>query len=254
MAGSDATVRKEQKQKASPLWVKVADTLRRRIQIDGDSRGLSDIALSNEFNVSTVVIRQAVSKLVEEGLLVRQRGKGTFVTRKEPLHGGLSALESFFDEWQLQGRRVRVELLDNRSVAASITVAAGLGVRTGEMVAYLRRLRFADELPVAVDYRWMPMDVVEGVGEQDFLQEAIWRVLRRYKNVDVAESRITIKAAAATAEVARYLEIGVGEPVLDHEVQVVDARGRVVILGSTLYHSERFVYTTTAKARGPSAN
>jgi len=56
------------------------------------------------------------------------------------------------------------------------------------MVAYLRRLRFADELPVAVDYRWMPADVVEGIGEQDFLREAIWRVLRRYKNVDMAKN------------------------------------------------------------------
>lgn len=53
---------------------------------------------------------------------------------------------------------------------------------------------------------------------------------------------------------AQYLATGVGDPVLDHEVQVVDARSRAVILGSTLYDSERFVYTTTAGARGPSAN
>ena len=236
--------------KSQPLWVNVADTLRRRIESGDNSKGLSDIALSSEFNVSTVVVRQAVGQLVEEGLLVRQRGKGTFVT-KEPLHGGLSALECFFDEWQLQGRRVRVELLDNRIVTASMTVAAGLGVPPGAMVAYLRRLRFADDLPVAVDYRYMPTDLVEGLGEKDFLQEAIWRVLRRYKNVDVAESLVTIKAAAASFEVAKCLEIEVGAPVLDHEVQVLDSKGRVIILGSTLYHAERFVYTTVAKARGP---
>jgi GntR family transcriptional regulator len=234
--------------KTAPLWVHVADTLRARIENGNDSRGLSDIALSNEFNVSTVVIRQAVKQLVDEGLLVRQRGKGTFVT-KEPLHGGLNAVESFFDEWQLQGRSVRVELLDHRMVTASITVAAGLGVKPGEMVAYLRRLRLADDLPVAVDYRYMPTDLVEGVAEKDYLEEAIWRVLLRHKNVDVKESLITIKAAAANFEVAQCLGIEVGAPVLDHEVQVIDANGRVIILGSSLYHAERFVYTTVAKAR-----
>jgi GntR family transcriptional regulator len=239
---------KGQSRKLQPLWVNVADTLRRRIEHGYDSKGLSDIALSNEFNVSTAVVRQAVGQLVEEGLLVRQRGKGTFVT-KEPLQGGLNAVESFFDEWQLQGRTVRVELLDDRMVAASMTVAAGLGVRPGEMVVYLRRLRFADELPVAVDYRYIPTDLVEGIREEEFLQEAIWRVLRHHKNVEVAESRITIKAAAANAEVAGHLSIEVGEPVLVHEVQVCDARGRVIILGRSMYHSERFVYTTVAKAR-----
>jgi len=250
MSNAEQKEAKEAKEskKAQPLWVGVADTLRKRIESGNDSKGLSDIALSNEFNVSTVVIRQAVSQLVEEGLLVRQRGKGTFVT-KEPLHGGFNAVNPFFDEWQLQGRQVRVEILDNRLVVASMTVAAGLGVRPGEMVAYLRRLRFADDLPVAVDYRYMPRDLVEDIGESDFQQGAIWQVLRRHKNVEVAESVITIKAAAANAEVAQYLGVEIGAPVLDHEVQVIDLRGRVIILGSSLYHAERFVYTTVAKAR-----
>src|SRR5262249_37264125 len=155
---------REQSRKSVPLWVNVANVLRSRIENGDDPGRLSDIALSNEFNVSTVVVRQAVRQLVDEGLLVRQRGKGTFVTKepKEPLHGGLNAVEPFFDEWRLQGKRVRVELVDNRTIAASIPVAAGLGIRPGEMVAYLRRLRFADDLPVAVDYRYMPTELVEG--------------------------------------------------------------------------------------------
>jgi GntR family transcriptional regulator len=231
-----------------PLWVNIADVLRSRIEKGGDVGGLSDVALASEFKVSTVVVRQAVQQLVQEGLLVRRRGKGTFLAN-EPLHGGLDALECFVDEWSLQGRRVRVELLGRSFIAANMTVAAGLGVQPGTIVAYLTRLRLADDLPVAIDYRHMPAELVEGIPDEDFLQESIWRVLRRAKNADPGETRITIKAAAASPEVARHLHVEVGSPVLDHEVQVVSDRGQIMILGSSLYHPERFVYSTKVQKR-----
>lgn len=231
-----------------PRWVTIADALRTRIEKDGDDRGLSDIALANEFKVSTVVVRQAVQQLVQEGLLVRRRGKGTFLA-EAPLRGALDTLECFVDEWKLQGHSVRLEVLDRRVIAANMTVAAGLGVSPGEMVTYLVRLRFADNMPVAVDYRYLPLELAEGIPNEEFLQESIWRVLRRSKNADPGETRITIKAAAATSEVARYLEVEIGSPVLDHEVQVVSDRGQVMILGSSFYHPERFVYSTKVQKR-----
>jgi GntR family transcriptional regulator len=233
---------------ARPLWVHIADVLRNRIVKGGDDRGFSDIALASEFKVSTVVVRQAVQQLVQEGLLIRRRGKGTFLA-EEPLRGALDTLECFVDEWKLQGHSVRLEILDRRLVAANMTVAAGLGVRPGELVTYLSRLRFADNLPVAVDYRYLPAELVEGILDEDFLQESIWRVLRRCKDADPAETRITIKATSASQEVARYLEIEVGSPVLDHEVQVVSDRGQIMILGSSFYHPDRFVYSTRVQKR-----
>jgi GntR family transcriptional regulator len=229
-----------------PLWVNIADVLRRRIERGSEDQDFSDVALASEFKVSTVVVRQAVQQLVQEGLLVRRRGKGTFLAN-EPLRGGLDALQCFVDEWSLQGHSVRMELIDRRLVAANMTVAAGLGVRPGEIVAYLRRLRLADDLPVAMDYRYMQAELVSGIPDEDFLQESIWRVLRRHKNVMPGESRVTLKAAAATQEVAHYLGVPVGAPVLDHEVQVLDPRGRVLILGSSLYHADRFVYSIKVK-------
>jgi GntR family transcriptional regulator len=230
----------------APLWVQVAGLLRQRIESGAEGQDFSDVGLSNELKVSTLVVRQAVQQLVQEGLLVRRRGKGTFLAN-QPLRGGLSALQCFVDEWSLQGRKVRMELVCRRMVAATMSVAAGLGVSPGQIVAHLVRLRYADELPVAVDYRFMRSELVEGIPDEDFLQESIWRVLRRHRNITPGESRFTIKAAGATPDVARYLEVSVGAPVLDHEVQVLDRFGQVLILGSSLYHADRFVYSTQVR-------
>lgn len=251
MARQQARVKHDRDENGAivPLWVNVADTLRRRIHngSDGsDGSDFSDVALSSEFKVSTVVVRQAVQQLVQEGLLIRRRGKGTFLANK-PVQGGLDRLPRFVDEWGLQGHRVSIKLIDRRLVAANITVAAGLGIQPGETVCYLRRLRIADDLPVAMDYRYIPADLVADIPDEDFLHEAIWENLRRHKNVTAAESRVIIKAAGASAEVAQHLEVDVGAPVLDYEVQVVDTQGRVVILGTTFYHADRFVYSTKIK-------
>ena len=63
-----------------PLWAQIADILRRRIaESDSDSTGFTDASLVAEFGVSPMTVRQAVSVLVDEGLLVRQRGRGTFL-------------------------------------------------------------------------------------------------------------------------------------------------------------------------------
>ena len=89
--------------------------------------------------------------------------------------------------------------------------------------------------------------MVSGIPDEDFLQESIWRVILRHKNVTPGESRVTLKATGASQEVAHYLDVPVGAPVLDHEVQVLDSRGRVLILGSSLYHADRFVYAINVK-------
>jgi len=244
----DSLVLKEP-MKAERRWITVASILRERIAKGDirDGRDLSDIGLANEFQVSTAVVRQAVTQLVEEGLLTRQRGKGTFIN-KEPLEGGLK-LESF-DAWNLQGHTISVELLEARNVVANITVAAGLGVQVGQPAFYLKRLRCADGLPVALDYRYIPADLATGIDHHEFQEEAIWRVLQRTRGVQMMESMRTIKASAATQEAADILDVPPGSPVLHHEVQVLDTTGRVTILGTTVYHPDRFVYRTMVKANG----
>jgi GntR family transcriptional regulator len=246
MSKAQARRTKDEAGASAPRWVAIADVLRKRIESGSDERDFSDVALANEFKVSTVVVRQAVQQLVQEGLLIRRRGKGTFLAN-EPLRGGLDALHCFVDEWSLQGHSVHVQLIDRSLVAANMSVAAGLGVEPGQIVSHLRRLRLADNLPVAMDYRYMPAELVAGIPDEDFLQESIWRVLHRHKKVVPGESRVTIKATAATPEVAQYLGVAVGAPVLDHEVQVLDRFNRVLILGSSLYHADRFVYSTKVK-------
>src|SRR5579872_4397651 len=94
-----------------PLWAQIADILRQRIAEGGDAQpDFTDAALVAEFKVSPMTVRQAVQELVVEGLLVRQRGRGTFIART-PVRGPLDSLERYLERWRFPGRDFRVEIL-----------------------------------------------------------------------------------------------------------------------------------------------
>lgn len=230
-----------------PLWAQLADLLRERIQTGEPTGDLSDVSLANQFSVSTSTARQAVQVLANEGLLVRRRGIGTIVTAP-PIRSELNVFGSFMVEWQLQGRVVRVDLLERRVMAANMAVAAGLAVRPGELVGYNRRVRHADNLPVAVDHRYLPADLDDGLVEEDFLRESLWRAIQERKGVDPSESRVTVRATAAEEEATELLGLKLGAPVLQHELQVLDTDGRIIMYGTSTYHPDRFVYSAVQQA------
>lgn len=230
-----------------PRWAQIADVIRERIAREGlGTTGLSDAALSEEFGVSPLTVRQAVQQLVNEGLLVRQRGKGTFVA-PQAFTGSLDHLEAFMREWSVKGGDVRIELIDRQLIAANISIAAGLGIQAGQIVGYIKRLRRADGQPVAVDYRYIPAVLNVQIEDDDLLHEAIWEIFARKLGLAPKQSNTTIKAAAASDEEAALLELPAGSPVLRREAQLIMADNQIAVAGYSTYHPDRFVYATAIK-------
>jgi GntR family transcriptional regulator len=162
---------------ALPRWAQIAQILRRRIADHGPGlTALSDQSLAKEFGVSPLTVRHAVQELVRSGLVTRHRGKGTFVPAK-PVQGTVDHLEAFMSEWRIDGRDVRIEVLDRTRIAANIPTAAALQVTPGHLVAFLHRRRSAEGRPVGVDYRYFPLELDERLDAEDIAHETIWEVL-----------------------------------------------------------------------------
>ncbi len=238
-----------------PRWAQISAILRQRVTEQGDRiTGLSDQALAREFGVSPLTVRQAVQALVNDGLLTRQRGRGTFVVPK-PMRGSLDHLEAFMQEWRVQGGAVRIEILERSVMAASIPVAAALDGRAGQPVGFLRRLRYSNDRPVAIDYRYIPADLDEQLDNADLEHEAIWEALERKLGLSARQSNTTIRASTATPQEARLLELPAGSPVLNRGLQLLVDGNRIALAGHSIYHPDRFVYATTiSMTRGSPSN
>lgn len=233
-----------------PLWAQIAGILRQRIVTHGESlTGLSDQALAREFGVSPLTVRQAVQDLVASGLVTRHRGKGTFVVSR-PRPGSVDHLDAVMSEWRVQGREVRIEVLERSRLAASIPTAAALQVQPGEIVGFLRRCRIADGHAVGVDYRYIRLDLDERLDDVDVEHETLWEVLENKFGMGDVHGVVTIRASAASEDDARLLDIAPGSPVLDRGFQLVRSDGRPLLIGHSVYHPHRFIHATTIRRHG----
>ncbi len=141
-----------------PLWAQIVDDLRRRL-LDGEfeDRFPTDEELRHAYDVSRQTVREAVRHLTAEGLVVRERGRGSSVTPpvlEQPLH----SLYSLASTVRAGGIEERSEVLAAERRPAVGDVAFRLDVDSGTQVIFIERLRFAGSEPIAWDRSWLPAD------------------------------------------------------------------------------------------------
>ncbi len=166
--------------------------------------------LEDKFGVSRITIRRAISDLVQDGALVRIKGKGTFVSHglvQSTLH-----LASFNEDMRAAGFTPSTRVITATTAAAPPTVRQHLGLPAGATAYKVQRVRMANGAPVSVDESWLPPGLLPDLLAAD-LTGSLYRCLAATGNA-VQHAEQTVEAAAASAETAGFLDIEVGAPVL----------------------------------------
>ncbi|HEX2986819.1 MAG TPA: GntR family transcriptional regulator, partial [Chloroflexota bacterium] len=192
---------------------------------------------------------QALTSLMADGLLYRQRGLGTFV-RKSRIEQELSSLTGFSEEMVSRGLVPGTRLVSAEMVEADGTVAPRLSIAPGQIVFRMVRVRLADGEPTALDVTCLPSDIGERLLKED-LEEALYTHFARM-GVELDWGDQAIQAAPADDLMAHHLQVKKGTPVLLMERVVSTTDGRVVEFSRTAYRSDRYIYRVRLK-RGKSA-
>lgn len=161
-----------------PLWAQLLDDLRRRLA-DGEfeARFPTDKELVETYAVSRHTAREAVRRLTEEGILQRERGRGTTVLTPE-FEQPLGALYSMFRSIEAQGAEQRSDVLA-LDVRTDADAAARLCVAADAPLVHLERIRRAGGVPLAVDRVWMPAGSTEAILQADFTHTALYDELQQ---------------------------------------------------------------------------
>lgn len=190
-----------------PLWSQVLEDLRARLA-DGefDDRFPTDQELMDSYGVSRHTARDAVRRLADEGLVDRERGRGTFV-RSRSIEQPLGALYSLFQSIEAQGfeQRSRVLTLEERTDAEA---AAVLGVATDEPLIFLERVRLCDDEPIAVDCSWLAASIASPLLGVDFSHTSLYRELAGRCGVAPTQGRERIEPVLPTEAQRQLLGIG----------------------------------------------
>lgn len=201
---------------AIPLHLQVATTLRNRIHSGDLVEGaplLTEEKLMEHFGVSRTVIRQAVLSLVQEGLVTRLPGKGTFVRPKEDRAGMDWSIGSINDLLAF-GKATRLEILDRAEVSAPPSVAEALALAAGSTVFLLRARRHSAAGVISYQCNYLLPDIGRRIREVEFSDATIYSVLEQQANLTFDEIVQTSTAVPADMELARILEVEVNQPLL----------------------------------------
>lgn len=210
-----------------PLYVQVEEHLTEAIASGrwgtGD-RLPSEQELMAAYGVSRMTLRQAMNSLVDRGLLVRGRGRGTFV-RDARMIATSRGVSSFSDELKALGLTPGSTVLSVTTGFASEEVAAALESDPGVEIVTIRRLRTGDGQAIGVQTSHLLQSRVPGIDRLVGGEASLYRILRDRFRITPTEALETFRVGGASAADAELLGLRRGGHVFLVERIARDARG-----------------------------
>lgn len=173
-----------------PLYYQIREDIREKInsnEYPPHSMIPSEAELCEFYGVSRVTVRRAILDLVQEGLLTRGKGKGTFVSENYGLTQ-LNGVQSFTQELLGLNMRPSAQFLGCRVRNADQALRSTMGLAEGEKVATISRLRLVNNEPCMVEVMNFPYRLVPGI-EKENLEESIYRLLKGKYRLEVVSAK-----------------------------------------------------------------
>jgi GntR family transcriptional regulator len=200
---------------AKPLYTQVYEYLAERIfsgALPPDTK-LSERELSRELEISRMTARRALTELVNEGLLIRRHGAGTFVAKPKVTYAP-QELVSYTKALRSRGIGVTSQLLEFNVVPAGQRLAAVLRLDLGTPLYCVVRLRLANHVPSILERCYLPQERFPDLQEYDLERTSIHDILGQVYGLRMDRSDQTIEAVTASEILSRQLRIEEGFPLL----------------------------------------
>ena len=228
-----------------------ADTLRNAIQNEvfvAGSQLPPELELMNRLGVSRTTLREALRELEVQGLIVRRRGKGTFVAERsivKDLSCNFGITEMISQAGFTPGTLNVIIRLDKSTPAT----ANELNIPEGSRVIILDRVRTADDMPVVWSLDVIPTRLVkeEDIPALRAWQRSLYEYLQENHHVNVTHGEAKIKPVLASAEIALKLQIKRGDPVLLITQTDYDSADQPVIHSVEYHLADKFVFLVNRK-------
>lgn len=234
---------------SKPLHIQAEEVIRKLIETEEYQNGKllpNEVQLSEQLSISRNTLRQAINKLVFEGLLVRKKGFGTKVVKKG-ITGGVKNWLSFSQEMKMLGVEIRnFELhISNKKATDEISNFFNLPLELKTRCIVLERVRGNKEYPFVYFISYFN-PAIPLTGDEDFSQP-LYGLLEKKFNIIVKTSKEEVSARLAGELIADKLEITSSDPILIRKRFVYDINGVPIEYNIGYYRADSFTYTIEAE-------
>lgn len=195
--------------------------------------------LASQFEVNRMTIRQALSSLVDEGLLIRKRGEGTFVTQNEDLIQEMSLKHiGMANELLLPLKHSVTLTVEKKEIEPSPLVREKLELKKNDRyIVRIKRDRLVPEGFRAFTINYLPFEIGKRLQKKALMKKPLLKIMEDDFKINFIEAFQTIEASYADEEMAEHLGILPGNPVLITERIMYAEKGRPVELVNTIYEA-----------------
>ena len=195
-----------------PLYSRIASTLRNRItsgQYEPGGKLLSEEGFVQHFGVSRITVRKALSQLEMEGLIVRNRGRGTFVSqtipaKKQSIYTSVRDIVLSIERSEIKPLGIQKVKVGQTRVAHDIR--AFFGLSNADEIAQIRRVLLRKGTPLRFFENFMPLGIAKHITLKDIAEKkAIIKILQEKMDLKIGRGEMYLEAIPADPDIAKIL-------------------------------------------------
>lgn len=226
-----------------PIYYQLKAIIHKRIKSGEYAEGgiiPSERELAKDFSISRMTVRQALNQMVAEGSLVREKGRGTFVAKHKIQQKNIS---SFSETVRAKGMVPSTKLLYFKKENAEDGVSSILNLSRGNQVYVIKRLRYADDIPVGLEQVFIPVIYCPNL-EGYQLETSLYQLINEKYGISIDYMDNIIEASVATADERKLLNISTLTPVLRITGVSYISGGRKFSYERDIYRADQYAYNT----------
>ncbi|MFZ5795281.1 MAG: GntR family transcriptional regulator [Sphingomonas sp.] len=221
----------------APLYLQLQHLIREAIAHDvlaQDDAIPAERDLAIEYDISRITVRKAIGGLVEEGLLTRRRGAGTFVTGR--VEKSFSKLSSFSEDMAARGKTASSSWISRAAGTVDPDEAMSLGLSPGTPVYRFHRIRYADDQPMALEFSTIAGYCLPGISA---VEDSLYTALDKAGSRPVRALQ-RLRAVPFGPEHAKMLGVSAGHPGLLIERRGFLKDGRAAEFTRSYYRGDAY--------------
>jgi len=200
---------------------------------------------AEKYRISRMTVRQAFTKLVNDGYLYRAQGKGTFVAERK-LEQALQGLTSFTEDMKGRGMVPGSQLVSFECIPAPVRIAKNLSLEENAPVYEIRRIRLADDVPMALEATYISASLVKGLSEE-IVNRSLYEYVEGNLGLRLDYATQVIESSVANKIESQYLGIKEGAPIMLIQRNTFLEDGTPIEVVKSSYRADRYKFMIQMK-------